>query len=298
VNESEVLLLQKSLSASAEWVESAFGSGALLSGATSRLPGLASYSLTGGGKRIRPFLVRAACAANGGEPSRCLHAAVAVEMIHTYSLIHDDLPCMDDDDLRRGRPSLHRAEGSSDAQAVLAGDRLLVEAFAELLLSPLPPALVSIMVQKLARAAGACFLVGGQHMDIHPPADPTRAWAEKMIDGKTSAMIRASLELGALSGGFDREVLSAVSKAGDRLGLLFQLTDDILDVCGTAEEMGKSVAKDSSLGKANLVTIMGLEAARAEAASLSGQLAGEFSSLPGSWDDVCLLARYLSVRRS
>jgi geranylgeranyl pyrophosphate synthase len=298
VNESDVLGLQKSLSVAAEWVRSAFPSTSLLKGRTSRLPVLAAYSIDGGGKRIRPFLVRAACAAGGGDPSRCIHAAVAVEMIHTYSLIHDDLPSMDDDDLRRGRPTLHRVEGAGVAQAVLAGDRLLVEAFAELLLSPLPPASVSSLVHRLATAAGAGFLAGGQFMDIHPPAEPTRAWAERMIEGKTSAMIRVSLELGALSGGFDRDMMSAVSCAGDRLGLLFQITDDILDVCGTSEELGKSVAKDSALGKANFVTIMGLEAAKAEAAVLSSRLADEFASLPGNWEDAGLLARYLPVRRS
>jgi geranylgeranyl pyrophosphate synthase len=298
VNESEVQRLQESLSAAAEWVDSLIPSTGLLQSRTSRLPMLASYSLRGGGKRVRPFLVRAACAAGGGDPSRCIHAALAVEMIHTYSLIHDDLPCMDDDEMRRGMPTLHRVDGAGVAQAVLAGDRLLAEAFLELLLSPLPPASVASLVQRLARAAGACYLVGGQHMDIHPPDEPSRAWVEKMIEGKTAAMIRVSLELGALSGGFDREVLAAVSRAGDRLGLLFQMTDDILDVCGTPEEMGKSVAKDSSLGKANFVTIMGLDAAKEEAQLLSRELSSTFSSMPGRWEDVSLLAEYLPARRS
>jgi geranylgeranyl pyrophosphate synthase len=298
VSVSEFDPLLASLSESAGWIGSALGSAALFQGGVSRLPSLASHLLMAGGKRIRPFLVRAACLAGGGDPSRCLHAAVAVEMLHTYSLIHDDLPCMDDDDLRRGLPTLHRLPESGVAQAVLAGDRLLVEAFSEILLSPFPPAFVASMLLRLARAAGACFLVGGQHMDMHPPEVPSRPWIEEMIRGKTAALIRTSLELGAVCGGFAGEVLDEVSRLGDRLGFLFQLTDDILDACGSEGEMGKPVEKDSVLGKANLVTVTGLSAARAEAALVASQVAEGFSALPGAWGDVVMLARYLPSRRS
>ncbi len=296
MNASETALLQDRMASAAAWVSPAFERLKCDDACTSRLPSLASYSLEGGGKRIRPFLVRAACASGGTDPSRSLPAAAAVEMIHTYSLIHDDLPAMDNDDTRRGRPSLHRH--ASPAQAVLAGGWLLSEAFSELLRTPLPPASISQMVQRLAKAAGASFLVGGQYMDIHPPASASRAWVESMIGGKTAAMIRVSLELGAIAGGCGRDVVSAVSRLGDRLGHLFQLTDDILDVTGTMEELGKQVSKDSALGKANLVSLSGLESARAEAAALSGELDAALAALPGDWIDVRLLARYLPQRRS
>ncbi len=288
--------LLESISRSAEWVDGALYPFLADYGRQSLLPGAAAHCLGAGGKRIRPFLVRAACGAFGGDDSRAVHAAAAVEMVHTYSLIHDDLPALDDDSTRRGRPTLHVLHGSP--QAVLAGDFLLSGAFTMLLRGPQPPSILGSMARHLAEAAGASFLVGGQFMDMTPPAVPDGDWARKMIDGKTSAMIRVSLELGALAGSCPPAALGAVSAAGDRLGLLFQLTDDLLDVNGTEEEMGKAVGKDAARGKANLVTIMGLDESRRLAGRISAELDSEFSRMPGEWGEVRLLSAYLPCRRS
>ncbi|HOF67324.1 MAG TPA: polyprenyl synthetase family protein [Candidatus Fermentibacter daniensis] len=294
--ESDFSELLESISRSAEWVDDALRPFLADYGRQSLLPGAASHCLEAGGKRIRPFLVRAACRAFGGDDSRAVHAAAAVEMVHTYSLIHDDLPAMDDDSTRRGRPTLHVLHGSP--QAVLAGDFLLSGAFTILLRGPQTPSILGAMTRHLAEAAGASFLVGGQFMDMAPPPAPDEDWARRMIDGKTSAMIRVSLELGALAGSCPPSALAAVSAAGDRLGLLFQITDDLLDVSGTEEEMGKAVGKDAARGKANLVTIMGLDESRRLVGRISEDLDSEFSRMPGDWSEVRMLSAYLPGRRS
>lgn len=265
-------------------------------GAATLLPSAAAHCLEGGGKRVRPFLVRSACEACGGSPSRAVHAAAAVEMVHTYSLVHDDLPALDDDSTRRGRPTLHTLHGSP--QAILSGDFLLSGAFTVLLRSALPPAVLGAMARRLASAAGASFLVGGQFMDMNPPSRPDSAWARRMIDGKTSAMIRVSLELGALAGSARPVPPEGLPALGDRLGLLFQLTDDLLDVRGTSEEMGKAVGKDEARGKANLVTLLGIAEASKLAAVLADEIDSGFSALPGDWSGVRLLAAYLPARRN
>ncbi len=288
--------LARRLEEAAAWVSSGLDALSMLRESPSRLPELARYPLAAGGKRVRPFLVRTACLASGGDPARALGAAVAVEMVHTYSLVHDDLPMLDDDCLRRGLPTLHTLHGTP--RSVLAGDLLLVEAFAELLLSPLPPQILAAMAERLARAAGPSRLVGGQYMDMNPPPAVDRPWVERMILGKTAAMIRVSLELGCMSAGRIPPDMDGVSAAGDRLGLLFQLTDDILDVRGTASELGKSASKDAAQGKANLVALAGLEAAEDEAASLSEEVANLFEALDGDWGDAVMLARFLPLRRS
>ena len=178
------------------------------------------YSLFAGGKRVRPILCLAAAESvrsyDNSFPEELLLTACALECIHTYSLIHDDLPALDDDDLRRGRPTLHRREG--EAQALLAGDLLLAEAFRQLARTPLGPRMVSRMLGMLAEAAGPGFLVGGQYMDMHHPPEPDMPWIESMIQGKTAAMIRVSLELGTLAGGFDEDILTLVSSAQGRPG--------------------------------------------------------------------------------
>jgi geranylgeranyl diphosphate synthase type II len=288
--------LRSGLSEAREWVDAGLSRLPFLSEAASRLPAQSAYSLNAGGKRIRPFLVMRACLAGGHSLDRALPAACAVEMIHTYSLIHDDLPALDDDDLRRGQPTLHTIVGVP--QAVLAGDLLLAEAFRELGRTPLGPGAVSKMLGLLAGAAGPAFLVGGQYMDLNHPEEPGMDWIESMIEGKTSAMIRVSLELGAVAGGFDDGALPGVSSAGGKLGYLFQLTDDILDLTGTETEMGKGVSKDGWRDKANPVSAMGLEAAAGIAGDLALETAGLFEALPGDWEMVSMLARYLPGRRS
>ena len=287
--------LREDLAAAASWVENGLKRISMSQNSVSRLPSLALYSLESGGKRVRPFLVLSACTASGGNPDVSLNAACAVEMIHTYSLIHDDLPAMDDDDLRRGKPALHIK--SCGKQALLAGDLLLVEAFGELLNTPLGPGRVASMVERLASAAGPGYLVGGQYMDMYHSEDASADWIRSMILGKTAAMIRVSLELGACAGGADDDVLEAISIEGDRLGFLFQLTDDILDQCGSVEEMGKEVSKDTGHGKCNPVSMMGLSKAAAEAEGLASDIAARLMDIRGDWESVAALALYLPLRR-
>jgi len=290
-----IVNLSEEMSAAAEWVENGLRSISMRRDSLSRLPSMAIYSLESGGKRIRPFLVLSACLAVDGDPDNALKSACSVEMIHTYSLIHDDLPAMDDDDLRRGKPTLHRMFG--DTQALLAGDLLLIEAFGELLDTPLGPGRTASMVERLARAAGPGYLVGGQYMDMYHDESGSEEWIRGMILGKTAAMIRVSLELGAIAGGADDEVLESVSTEGDRLGILFQLTDDILDRCGNAEEMGKGVSKDSAQGKLNPLSVMDLDEAIAEAERMAADIAAGFSDIRGNWERVEALALYLPGRR-
>lgn len=296
MRKSDSVNLKKDLSAAAEWVENGLRSISMREDSISRLPSFAMYSLESGGKRVRPFLVRSACIAVGGDPDSSLKAACAVEMIHTYSLIHDDLPAMDDDDMRRGKPALHVMFGKK--QALFAGDLLLIEAFGELLDTPLGPGRIALMVERLARAAGPGYLVGGQYMDMYHSDGAGADWVQTMILGKTAAMIRVSLELGALSGGADDDVLDALSVEGDRLGYLFQLTDDILDICGNSEEMGKEVLKDSGQGKSNPVSLMGLDEATANAEKMASDIAGRLMDIRGNWAGVAALALYLPLRRT
>lgn len=287
--------LKDSLADAARWVEAGLSGLSMRREPLSRLPSLAAYSLESGGKRVRPFLVSAACRAVGGQREVSLSAACAVEMVHTYSLVHDDLPAMDDDSLRRGMPTLHVKCG--EAQALLAGDLLLVEAFGEILQTPLGPGRVSEMVRRLAAAAGPGFLVGGQYMDMYHPEDAGEEWIRRMILGKTAAMIRVSLELGVLAGGAGDDMVERISTLGDRLGFLFQLTDDILDRCGSREEMGKEVCKDREQGKRNLLSMMDVDSASERARKMGDEIALDIMELSGGWDDVAALARYLPVRR-
>jgi len=287
--------LHEALSIAAEWVENGLKSISMRQNSISRLPSFAFYSLESGGKRVRPFLVRSACIAVGGCPDSALKAACAVEMIHTYSLIHDDLPSMDDDDMRRGKPSLHVKSGVK--QALLAGDLLLIEAFGELLDTPLGPGRTAKMVKRLACAAGPGFLVGGQYMDMYHSEYAGDDWVKAMILGKTAAMIRVSLELGACAGGADDDVLEMISAEGDELGYLFQLTDDILDLSGNAEEMGKEVSKDSGQGKCNPVSTIGLDEAMRRAEKMASDIAGRLMDIQGDWSKIADLALYLPVRR-
>jgi geranylgeranyl diphosphate synthase type II len=287
--------LKAGLRQAAAWVEARLRTLPMLEADQSGLAASAAYSLGAGGKRLRPFLVRSACEACGGDAALAIHAAASVEMVHTYSLIHDDLPQLDDDDLRRGLPTLHRKVG--DRQALLAGDLLLAEAFGELARTDLEDARVAAMCRRLAEAAGPACLVGGQVMDMFPPGRPDLPWLDRMIAGKTSALIRVSLELGALAGGTPPESLGRISAAGERLGFLFQLTDDLLDLTGTEEEMGKVVAKDAGMGKANYVTLHGTGRAGKLAAREAAEAAGMFEALGGGWGPIAELARFLPERR-
>ncbi len=227
------------------------------------------YSIFAGGKRLRPALCLAAAEACRGTVARALPAACAVECIHTYSLVHDDLPCMDDDDLRRGRPTSHKVFG--EGVAVLAGDALLTFAFA-LLASAKPTARYDAAdgVAELARAAGSRFLVGGQVADLEAENKRSTPAELRFIHrGKTAAMIVASLRLGAMSANATPRELQALSDFGENLGLAFQVVDDILDVTQTSEKLGKSAGKDVASGKTTYPSVMGLDASRKEAARLT-----------------------------
>lgn len=236
------------------------------------------HAALGGGKRIRPALAMAAAIAVGGEPGDALPAAAAVEMIHTYSLVHDDLPCMDDDDWRRGRPTVHVAYG--EAVAVLAGDSLQAQAFETLADPPEDPVTIPATpqasarqlegVRRLAVAAGFRGMVGGQALDIEaetrpPDLLPDAAGLEAIHRRKTGALLGAAAALGALAGGGDPEQVEALDRVGAELGLVFQIVDDLLDEEATRDALGKSAGKDRAAGKATYPALHGAAGARAEA---------------------------------
>ena len=225
------------------------------------------HSLLAPGKRLRPMLVLMACQACGYDSSRAIAAACSVEMIHTYSLIHDDLPAMDDDDMRRGRPSCHAKFG--EATAILAGDALLAQAFEVLATGTEPPAVAARCVAELAKAAGACQLVGGQEDDLK--AQFTSLGLEQLEAihrRKTGAMIRISLRLGGIVGQATDKQLAALDAYGERLGLAFQIVDDLLDQEGTAAALGKRTKKDHQRGKLTFPALLGIEESRRRADEL------------------------------
>jgi len=239
------------------------------------------YMVLGGGKKLRPVLAMLAAEACGGRAEQALPAACAVEMVHTYSLIHDDLPAMDDDDLRHGRPSCHKKFG--EAMAILAGDALLTEAFAVLVRGVVPPvcspgvnriapgeytrgtaALAKRLVEELAAAAGAGGMVGGQAADLK--AEREGLLDERLLEvihrRKTAALITAAVVMGAASAGASRHLERSLREYGTHLGLAFQIADDVLDAVGTTETLGKTAGKDTAAGKLTYVRLYGVEAAR------------------------------------
>lgn len=227
------------------------------------------YSVFAGGKRIRPLLCLEAARACGGDPDTVLNAACALEALHTYTLIHDDLPCMDNDDLRRGRPTNHKVFG--EGIAVLAGDALLTEAFA--MLASVPPNErydVQDYVAELAYQTGSLNLVGGQVLDLEGEGRPLSLDELRAIHlGKTSALIVASVRLGGMAAGASPEQLEGLASFGRNLGLAFQIIDDILDVTSSPEVLGKSIGKDAREQKATYPSLVGMEQARVEARELT-----------------------------
>lgn len=227
------------------------------------------YSLFAGGKRMRPVLTLAAAEACGGKLEAAFPAACAVECIHTYSLIHDDLPCMDDDDLRRGRPTNHKVFG--EGVAVLAGDALLTVAF-EILAQASPTSRYSAAAQviELAHASGSKWLIGGQVADLEGEGKKLTGTELRYIHRcKTAALLTASLRLGAMSANATESRLTAITDFGQNLGLAFQVIDDILDVTQTTEKLGKTAGKDVTAVKATFPAIYGLDKSRAEARKLT-----------------------------
>ncbi|HEV8692391.1 MAG TPA: farnesyl diphosphate synthase [Ideonella sp.] len=229
------------------------------------------YAVLDGGKRLRPLLVQAACEAVGGDTQAAMRAAVAVELIHAYSLVHDDMPCMDDDALRRGKPTVHVKYG--EAQAMLAGDAMQALAFE--ILTPeegMAPALQARLVSLLARAAGHEGMAGGQAIDL---ASVGRALDEDALRDmhrrKTGALLQASVLMGAACGSISPADWQALSDYGAAIGLAFQVVDDILDVTQASETLGKTAGKDYDNNKPTYVTVLGLDAARRHANTLREQ---------------------------
>ncbi|WP_300670530.1 polyprenyl synthetase family protein [Desulfoluna sp.] len=226
------------------------------------------YSLMAGGKRLRPILCMAACEAVGGQPDSVLKAACALEMIHTYSLVHDDLPAMDDDDFRRGRLTCHKA--FDEATAVLAGDALLTSAFHLLSMEDTFPADLALdVIRMIAKASGSFGMIEGQMRDIEAEGKVLDLSALRALHGlKTGALICASVEAGAVLGGATPTQRAALKSYADKIGLAFQVADDILNVEGDPALMGKGVGTDAEHDKATYPSLMGLAESKAYAADL------------------------------
>ncbi len=219
-----------------------------------------NHAMSAGGKRIRPTLTLAACEACGGKKEDALPFACALEMIHTYSLIHDDLPCMDDDDFRRGKPTCHKVYG--EAMAVLAGDGLLTLAFETAAKADLPSERIVKGIQTLSHLAGAEGMIGGQVVDMESEGkEITEVTLTFLHQHKTGALLRAAVLLGGIAAGGTEEELEQLNAYGEALGLAFQIQDDILDVTGT-NALGKPIGSDAEQGKTTFVTMFGLERSR------------------------------------
>ena len=253
------------------------------------------YSLLAPGKRLRPLLVLMSAEACGGEPGDALPAACAVEMIHAYSLIHDDLPAMDDDDLRRGRPTCHKVYG--EGQAILAGDALQAMAFEIVARDIHPPAVAARCCAALGRAAGPTALVGGQAEDLAGNFDGAGIGALEFIHArKTGAMLNVCLELGALVADADASQAAALAEYGRRLGLAFQITDDLLDVRGNAAAVGKRVGKDSAGGKLTFPGLLGIEESARRAEQLVAEARAALEPLGARGQHLDVLALYVLER--
>jgi len=259
------------------------------------------YASMGGGKRLRGFLVLEGAAQFGVARDAALRVAGAIEMLHAYSLVHDDLPCMDDDDLRRGKPTLHRA--FDEATAVLAGDALQTQAF--LVLSEPDthpdPAVRAELCRALARAAGARGMCGGQMLDMLAeeagrPLEEAEIGRLQLL--KTGKLIEFSAEAGAILGKAPIQLRHALSAYGRDLGAAFQIADDVLDATATAEETGKRTGKDADAGKATLVGLLGLERARLQAERLAAQAQDHLDAFGEAAAHLRTLADYTIARRS
>ena len=227
------------------------------------------YSLQNGGKRIRPVLVLEFCRMCGGKVEEAIPFACAVEFLHTYSLIHDDLPCMDDDDMRRGKPSCHKMFG--EATALLAGDALLTHAFEAIASADLSDKKIAAAVALLAQNAGVGGMIGGQVLDLkyESQADPTISELLTVHKLKTGALISASCLLGCIAAGADENAMAAASKFAYALGVAFQIKDDLLDVLGDEEVLGKPVGSDEDKNKTTYVTMVGERKAQKDVEALT-----------------------------
>jgi geranylgeranyl diphosphate synthase type II len=260
-----------------------------------RLAEAIRYSLLAPAKRLRPLLVLLAAEACGGLQEAAMPAACAVEMIHTYSLIHDDLPAMDDDDLRRGRPTCHKVYGES--VAILAGDALQALAFEVLARDIRPAGVAAACCAALAVASGPTALVGGQAADLAAEFNGGGIESLEAIHRrKTGALFLVSLQLGALAAGATVEQRSALSKFGERLGLAFQIMDDLLDVRGDQVAVGKRVGKDSGRGKLTFPSLLGIDESSRRAGALVAEACAAIAPLRPAAHGLELLARYVVGR--
>lgn len=258
------------------------------------------YSVFAGGKRIRPILCMAACEACGGDIAAAMPAACALELIHTYSLIHDDLPAMDNDDFRRGKPTCHKVFG--EALAILAGDALLTEAFALLSRSEKVRAAAErrmSVIAEIASAAGMAGMVGGQALDIRAEKiEPDFEGLEDIHRRKTGALITAAVKTGALIAGASDDKLSALALYAYHIGIAFQIADDILNVEGDSSQMGKKTGSDAARGKVTYPSLLGMEASKTR---LSEHIQAAITCI-ASFDSralpLRLIARYIMERKS
>jgi len=258
------------------------------------------YSIFAGGKRLRPVLAIAACEAVGGTLEQILPAACALELIHTYSLIHDDLPAMDDDDYRRGVLTNHKVFG--EATAILTGDALLTKAF-EVLTDTnrfaSPPSSLLWVSSEIARAAGDAGMVGGQMIDMeseHRDVDIDMLTA--LHRKKTGALITVSVRTGAILGGGDETQVECLSEYGGCVGLAFQISDDILDVVGDQEKLGKRTGMDEARGKTTYISLLGLEESKKRSEALIDQATGALSSFDDRAQALRAIGRYVIERQA
>ena len=254
------------------------------------------YSAVGGGKRIRAYLTRTVAALLGGDKNEAMTYASAIEMVHAYSLIHDDLPCIDNDDMRRGKPTNHKVYG--EARAILAGDALLTYAFDVIASNDNIPADRRILaVRELAAAAGPVGMVGGQVMDMAPDLSGGTPRLIKLQEKKTGALIRCAARLGCIAARAEDTVMSALDSYAKNIGLAFQIKDDILDRYGSTEALGKTAGKDEKEGKVTFLTYM----SREEAQNIIGMLTRDailaISDIDKNYD-LKALAAYLSSREN
>jgi len=265
------------------------------SGCPERLAEAMRYVLLAPGKRLRPQLVLLAAEVCGGSIEQALPAAVAVEMVHAYSLVHDDLPAMDDDDLRRGRPTCHKQ--FDEATAILVGDGLLARAFEILATEIEPPERAARCCGELAHAAGATALVGGQSDDLASQFDQADVeQLESIHRRKTGAVFRVSLRLGAIVADATEEQLSALDAYGQCLGLAFQVVDDLLDVSGSEDHVGKRLGKDRQRGKSTYPEVLGIEASRQRAETLIDQACQALEPFREAATPLCELADFVRRR--
>jgi len=256
-----------------------------------------AYALMAGGKRVRPILAIAGYEAVNGTSDRILPVAAALELIHTYSLIHDDLPAMDDDDMRRGQPTTHKVYG--EAVAILAGDALLTDAFNIITGADATPEVLIKVINELSYASGPEGMVGGQTADL--AFEGKKASKEELLfihTHKTGALLRASVRLGAIMGSADESELKALTEYGEKTGLAFQVIDDILDVTGTKEELGKSTGADDARGKNTYPSIFGLKESQKMAESLIKDSIKALKGFNGKARPLEEIAKYILSRRN